>query len=145
MAPRRRAAAAKRAPVPAVLGMAAIAALDETTAIEDESAVVDDDAPLEQTRRAMQNSKPIIASGAAAVARKFDKPPRKGIERARVGYRRVRIGSEPVDVGSTELGRLDRGDEIEILESHEGFLRVRTPDHITGWIPRQTILGTPSS
>ena len=35
---------------------------------------------------------------------------------------------------SVELGRLDRGDEVEILESHEGFLRVRTPDDITGWI-----------
>ena len=55
-----------------------------------------------------------------------------------VGYRRVRISSEPDAVRSVELGRLDRGDEVEILESHEGFLRVRTPDDITGWILRHT-------
>ena len=64
------------------------------------------------------------------------------MERAKVGYRRVRISSEPDAVRSVELGRLDRGDEVEILESHEGFLRVRTPDDITGWILRHTVVST---
>jgi SH3-like domain-containing protein len=71
----------------------------------------------------------------------FDKPARKGVERAKISYRRVRISSEPDDVRSVELGRLDRGDEVEILESHEGYLRVRTPDDITGWVQRHTVVG----
>jgi SH3-like domain-containing protein len=56
----------------------------------------------------------------------------------------VRISSEPDAVRSMELGRLDRGDEVEILESYEGFLQVRTPDNIVGWILRHTIVGAPS-
>lgn len=46
---------------------------------------------------------------------------------------------------SDELGRLDRGDEVEILASHEGFLHVRTPDDVTGWILRHTIVGAPAT
>jgi hypothetical protein len=76
--------------------------------------------------------------------RTFDKPPAKGAERAKVGYRRVRISSKPDAVRSVELGRLDRGDEIEIVDSYEGFLQIRTPDGITGWILRHTIVGAPT-
>jgi hypothetical protein len=46
---------------------------------------------------------------------------------------------------SDELGRLDRGDEVEILGSHEAFLQVRTPDNVTGWILRHTIIGAPAT
>jgi hypothetical protein len=76
--------------------------------------------------------------------RTFDKPPARDAERAKVGYRRVRISSKPDAVRSRELGRLDRGDEVEIVDSYEGFLQVRTPDGITGWIPRHTIVGAPT-
>jgi len=72
--------------------------------------------------------------------RTFDKPPAAGIERAKIGYRRVRISSKPDAVRSVERGRLDRGDEVEILDSYEGFLEIRTPDGITGWILRHTII-----
>ncbi len=71
------------------------------------------------------------------------KAPRKGTERFRIGYRGVRVGDGPDDLRSTELARLDRGDEVEILSSHEGFLQVRTPTGLTGWIPRHTITGSP--
>ena len=71
------------------------------------------------------------------------KAPAKGNERFRIGYRSVRIGDGPDEFRSTELGRLDRGDEVEILGSHEGFLQVRTPAGLTGWIPRHTITGSP--
>ena len=76
--------------------------------------------------------------------RVFGKPAAKGVERARIGYRRVRISSKPDAVRSVERGRLDRGDEVEILDSYEGFLEIRTPDGITGWILRHTIVGAPS-
>jgi len=67
----------------------------------------------------------------------------KGPERFHIGYRGVRLGDGPDEFRSTELGRLDRGDEVEILGSHEGFLQVRTPAGLTGWIPRHTITGSP--
>jgi hypothetical protein len=76
--------------------------------------------------------------------RTFEKPPAKGVERARIGYRRVRISSKPDAVRSVELGRLDRGDEVEIVDSYEGFLQIRTPDDITGWILRHTTVGFPT-
>ena len=57
----------------------------------------------------------------------FDKPPAKGVERLKMAYRRVRISDAPDDVSSRELGRLDRGDEVELVDSYEGFLQVRTP------------------
>jgi hypothetical protein len=72
--------------------------------------------------------------------RTFDKPPAKGVERAKIGYRRVRISSKPDSVRSVERGRLERGDEVEILDSYEGYLEIRTPDGITGWILRHTII-----
>jgi SH3-like domain-containing protein len=77
-------------------------------------------------------------------ARTFETPPAKGVERAKIGYRRVRISSEPDAVRSTELGRLDRGDEVEIVDSFEGYLQIRTTDGITGWILRHTIVGGPA-
>jgi hypothetical protein len=113
--------------------------------VDEDLAPVDDDAPLKEVRKASKRA--TAAATAAAVAtsvRTFAKPPKKGVERAKVGYRRVRISSEPDAVRSVELGRLDRGDEVEILESHEGFLRVRTPDDITGWILRHTVIGAAS-
>ena len=117
------------------------------TAIVDEDLTpVDEDAPLKEVRKASRRA--TAAATAAAMAssvRTFAKPPPKGVERAKVGYRRVRISSEPDAVRSIELGRLDRGDEVEILESHVGFLRVRTPDDITGWILRHTVVGATSA
>jgi len=134
----------------AVLATASIAASGDqptaTAAVDDDLAPVDDDAPLKAVRKASKRA--TAAATAAAVAssvRTFAKPANKGVERAKVGYRRVRISSEPDAVRSVELGRLDRGDEVEILESHEGFLRVRTPDDITGWILRHTIVSAPSA
>ena len=136
------AAAVALDPVPS----AAPVALAEMTAVDDELAPVDDDAPLKKSRKTTRKLQPAAAMGAAAAAKRtFDAPPKRGIARAKVGYRQVRISSEPDAVRSAELGRLDRGDEVEILELHEGFLQIRTPDDITGWILRHTIVGAPST
>jgi len=110
--------------------------------IEDDLEPIDEDAPLKRTRKVSpKRAAGAAVAAAAATVRTFDGPAATGVSRAKVGYRQVRISSEPDAVRSTELGRLDRGDEVEILESHEGFLRVRTPDEITGWILRHTIVG----
>jgi hypothetical protein len=87
---------------------------------------------------------PAATSGLPRAPRLFDKPPSKDADRVKVGYRRVRISSKPDAVRSVERGRLERGDEVEILESYEGFLRIQTPDGITGWIQRHTVGGSQS-
>lgn len=71
----------------------------------------------------------------------FARPPAKGVERFKVGYQMVRLSEGVDDVGSREPGRLDRGDEVEVIGSFEGFLQVVTPNGVTGWIARHTILG----
>jgi len=37
-----------------------------------------------------------------------------------------------------EIARLDRGDEVEVLAEEHGFVSVRTPDGLEGWVPRMT-------
>ena len=81
------------------------------------------------------------ASAAPRAPQVFATSSTAGAERVKVGYRRVRVSSKPDAVRSVELGRLEQGDEVEILESYEGFLRVQTPDGITGWIQRHTVVG----
>jgi hypothetical protein len=81
------------------------------------------------------------AAAKAKRGRRSTKTAAKSVERAKISYRRVRVSSEPDDVHSVELARLDRGDEVEILDSHEGFLRIRTPEGVTGWIHRHTVVG----
>ena len=133
--------------MPKAAAAAAPVVIEPMTAIIDEDLTpVDDDAPLKEVRKASKRATAAATASAVATSvRKFGKPAPKGVERAMVGYRRVRISSEPDAVRSVELGRLDRGDEVEILESHEGFLRVRTPDDITGWILRHTIVSATAS
>ena len=147
LARRRRRGDDEPARVPKTAPAAAPVVVDPMIAIVDEDlAPIDEDAPLKETRKTTKRVAATTAAAAVASSvRTFGKPPKKGVERAMVGYRRVRISSEPDAVRSVELGRLDRGDEVEILESHEGFLRVRTPDEITGWILRHTVVGPATS
>ena len=70
---------------------------------------------------------------------RFAAPPTSGIERAAVGYRFVRVADSPDDVRSIELGRLDRGDEVDVLERRSGYALVRAPDGLEGWVPRMTL------
>jgi hypothetical protein len=88
-------------------------------------------------------SHPVVTPSVAVGARVFQKGPAKGVERATIGYHQVRVSSNPDDLRSDELGRLDRGDEVEIVDSFEGFLQIRTPDGIVGWVPRHVIVGAP--
>ena len=81
-----------------------------------------------------------LAASSAAAPSAFAKRPAKGVERVFVSYQGVRMASVP-DEFSPMLARLERGDEVEIIGSHEGYLNVRTPIGLTGWIPRVTVTG----
>lgn len=72
---------------------------------------------------------------------RFHAPPRRGVERRTIAYRFVRVADQPDDTTSTEVCRLDRGDEIEIIGEHEGFLKIVTPNGLEGWVQRIVIVG----
>jgi hypothetical protein len=71
---------------------------------------------------------------------RFAEPPRKGVVRSTVAYRLVRVSAGPEDE-SAEIGRLDKGDEVEVIGDSEGFLKVRTPTGLEGWVPRMVLVG----
>jgi hypothetical protein len=72
---------------------------------------------------------------------RFGASARAGVERRTIGYRLVRMSDGPDEIRSAEVGRLDRGDEVEVIAEHEGFLQVRTPSGLEGWVPRVVIVG----
>jgi hypothetical protein len=72
---------------------------------------------------------------------RFTSPPSKGVVRSTVAYRLVRVTDGPDDHMSMEIGRLDRGDEVEVIGDREGYLKVRTPTGLEGWIPRMVLVG----
>lgn len=72
-------------------------------------------------------------------ALQFTTQPPTGTERLAVHYRFVRVADAPDDVRSIELGRLDRGDEVDVLDRRTGFALVRAPDGLEGWVPRMTL------
>jgi hypothetical protein len=98
------------------------------------------------TKPASQASAPATPAAAAAVVAvaaveptsAFPKRPAKGVERVFVSYQGVRMAAMP-DEFSSMLARLERGDEVEIVGSQDGYLNVRTPVGLTGWIPRVTV------
>ena len=65
-------------------------------------------------------------------------------EHRRIRYRMVRLSDAPDEIRSNELGRLDRGDEVELLENVGAYWKVRVPTGQVGWVHRMT-LGDPVS
>ena len=65
----------------------------------------------------------------------------RDVVRRNITYRLVRVSDAPDDLRSRELFRLDRGDEVEILGQESGFLQVRTPTGIVGWIRSASVIG----
>lgn len=72
---------------------------------------------------------------------RFDRPAPAGVDRRTIAYRLVRLSDGPDDLRTNELARLDRGDEVEVLGGQGGFLKVRTPQGLEGWVPRVVIVG----
>jgi hypothetical protein len=72
---------------------------------------------------------------------RFESSALAGADRRTIAYRLVRVSDAPDDIRSRELGRLDRGDEVEVIGEYEGYLQVRTPSGLEGWVPRVVIVG----
>lgn len=89
---------------------------------------------LQQARQGSRYGPPV-----SRPALEFTTQPPPGTERLAVHYRFVRVADAPDDVRSIELGRLDRGDEVDVLDRRTGFALVRAPDGLEGWVPRMTL------
>jgi hypothetical protein len=107
----------------------------------DESADADLPRSLRPTLREQRQSSDRGMLAAAREPARFGAAPKSGVERRTIGYRLVRVSDAPDDIRSKEVGRVDRGDEVEVIGEHEGFLRVKTPSGLEGWVPRVVIVG----
>ncbi len=56
-----------------------------------------------------------------------------------IRYRMVRLSDGPDELMSIEIGRLDAGDEVELLERSGTYWQVRTPTGHVGWVHRMTL------
>jgi SH3 domain-containing protein len=71
---------------------------------------------------------------------RFLGPAAPGVDRREIGYRLVRVADGPDDLNSDEVGRFDRGDQVEVLESKGAFVRVRGADGLEGWVHQAAIV-----
>jgi hypothetical protein len=71
---------------------------------------------------------------------RFLGPAAPGVDRREIGYRLVRVADGPDDLKSEEVGRFDRGDQVEILEHKGSFVRVRGADGLEGWVHHAAIV-----
>jgi len=62
-----------------------------------------------------------------------------GMERRLIRYRLVSLLSEPDEVRGVEIGVLDEGDEVVMLEKRGTYWRVLCPDGREGWLHKMTL------
>jgi hypothetical protein len=65
--------------------------------------------------------------------------PLDGHERRLIRYRVVRMLDTPDELRGTEIGYLDRGDEVQLIEKYAAFWLVLCPDGRQGWIHNMTL------
>jgi len=73
----------------------------------------------------------------------FNGPPARGVDRCRVGSRLVPLRSEPGELLGVLVGRLDVGDEVDVLRQEGTNCYVRTPSGAEGWVPGMALLSAP--
>ena len=62
-----------------------------------------------------------------------------GLERRRIRYRLVSLLSAPDEVRGVEIGVLDEGDEVVMMEKRGTFWRVLCPDGREGWLHKMVL------
>jgi hypothetical protein len=84
---------------------------------------------------------PTRAAAAAATRLRFDGEPAEpgGLERRVIRYRVVRLLDAPDELRSSDIGQLDQGDEVQLLERSGTYWLVRCPDGRQGWIHKMTL------
>jgi hypothetical protein len=65
--------------------------------------------------------------------------PLEDYERRQIGYRLVRLLDSPDELRSREIGILDQGDEVQLLQRHGAYWLVLCPDGRQGWLHRMTL------
>ena len=65
--------------------------------------------------------------------------PLENFERRTIGYRLVRLLDSPDELRSREIGILDQGDEVQLLQRHGVYWLILCPDGRQGWIHRMTL------
>ena len=62
-----------------------------------------------------------------------------GMERRLIRYRLVSLLSDPDEIRGKEIGVLDEGDEVVLLEKRGTYWRVLCPDGREGWLHKMTL------
>jgi hypothetical protein len=65
--------------------------------------------------------------------------PAAGYERRTIRYRVVRLLDAPDELLSAEIGQLDQGDEVQLLERSGAYWLVLCPDGRQGWLHKMTL------
>ncbi len=65
--------------------------------------------------------------------------PLEDFERRQIGYRLVRLLDSPDELRSREIGVLDQGDEVQLLQRHGVYWLVLCPDGRQGWVHRMVL------
>jgi hypothetical protein len=69
--------------------------------------------------------------------------PLENFERRTIGYRLVRLLDSPDEVRSQEMGVLDQGDEVQLLQRQGVYWFVLCPDGRQGWVHRMVLADRP--
>jgi len=65
--------------------------------------------------------------------------PVAGRERRRIRYRLVRLLDSPDELRSVEIGSVDEGDEVQLLERSGAYWLVLCPDGQQGWLHKMVL------
>jgi hypothetical protein len=65
--------------------------------------------------------------------------PLDGRERRVIRYRVVRLLDTPDELRGVEIGYLDQGDEVQLLEKYGAYWLVLCPDGRQGWLHKMTL------
>ncbi len=93
---------------------------------------------LLEARRADPRREPITSLPRQTFARSMAAP-EADRDRRLIRYRVVRLLDAPDEFRATEIGVLDQGDEVELLERSGVYWLVRCPDGGQGWIHKMTL------